>query len=206
MQKLKECNKLNVKQQSSLKEAVMESFDLEQENSYIVEDEIGRALFFAREEAEHGFFFKSLLNAARPFTITVLPRGVKHGIRVKRPFRFYFHKADVELLSGIKIGSVKKRFSVLRRIYSVYDNRDRERFRIIGPLLKPWTFNIFMGQRQIGVIKKNWSGLAKEALTQADDFTLEFPLKLHPGYKLLLLGVVFLIDFVHFEKGPSDKS
>jgi uncharacterized protein YxjI len=206
MQMLKECDKLLIQQQTSLKEAVMESFDLEKENTYIVRDSIGRQMYLATEEAEHGWLFKSFLNASRPFTISVLPSNSRHGIRITRPFRFYFHKASVALLDGKPIGSVKKRFSILRRIYTVYDSKGNERFQIMGPLLKPWTFNIMMGQRRLGVIKKNWSGLAREALTEADNFTLEFPRKLHPGYKLLLLGVVFLIDFVHFERQMSQKS
>ncbi len=183
----------------------MESFDLEKENTYIVSDDLGRELFFAQEEHEHGFFLKSFMNASRPFTISVLPNGIKQGIRVTRPFRFYFHEAEVALLDGKVIGSVKKKFSFFKRIYSVMNNKGQERFQIIDPVFKPWTFNIMQGKRKIGVIKKNWSGLAREALTQADNFTLEFPKKLHPGYKLLLLGVVFLIDFVHFEKSMSDK-
>lgn len=206
MQILKECEKLLIQQQTSLREAVMESFDLEQENTYVVRDGIGRQMFLASEEAEHSWLFKSFLNASRPFTISVLPSNSRHGIRVTRPFRFYFHEADVALLDGKKIGCVKKKFSILRRIYSVYDSKGRERFQIMGPVFKPWTFNIMVGQRQIGVIKKNWSGLAREALTEADNFTLEFPKELHPGLKLLLLGVVFLIDFVHFERQMSQKN
>jgi uncharacterized protein YxjI len=203
---LKECDKLLIQQQTSMKEALMESFDLEKENNYIVRDGIGRQMYLASEEEEHGFFFKSFLNASRPFTISVLPSNSRHGIRVTRPFRFYFHEASVALLDGKPIGSVKKRFSFVRRIYTVYDNKGNEKFQLFGPVFKPWTFNIMMGQRKVGVIKKNWSGLAREALTEADNFTLEFPQKLHPGYKLLLLGVVFLIDFVHFERQMSDKS
>lgn len=205
MPTLKECDKLLIEQQTSLQEAVMESFDLERENTYVVRDSIGRQMFLASEEVEHGWLFKSFLNASRPFNISVRPSNSKHGIRVTRPFRFYFHEASVALLDGKPIGRVKKRFSIFRRIYSVYDGKGRERFQILGPLLKPWTFNIMVGQRHVGVIKKNWSGLAREALTEADNFTLEFPKKLHPGAKLLLLGVVFLIDFVHFERQMSRK-
>jgi uncharacterized protein YxjI len=205
MEELKECNKFIVRQQVSAQEAVMESFDLEQENTYIVSDDIGRELFFAQEEAAHGFLFKSFLNSARPFTISVLPNGPKHGIRVTRPFRFYFHEASVALLDGREIGTVKKKFSFLRRVYSVSERSNREAFRIVGPLLKPWTFEIYHGQRRIGAIRKNWTGLLKEALTQADNFTVEFPQEIHVAHKLLLLGIVFLIDFVHFEKGPSDS-
>ena len=205
MQKLIECNKFIVQQQTSAAEAVMESMDLERENSYKVVDDVGRELFFAQEEFEHGFMFKSFLNAMRPFTISVLPNGIKHGIRVRRPFRFYFHEANIELLDGKPIGKIKKKFARLSRVYSVMTSSGNEKFTITGPLLKPWTFYINYQGRRIGSIKKNWSGLLKEALTQADNFTVEFPRQIHVGHKMLILGAVFLIDFVHFEKGPSDK-
>lgn len=204
MEKLIECDKLTVKQLTSAREAVMESFDLEHENSYSVVDSIGRELFFAQEEYEHGWLFKSFLNASRPFTITVTPNGLRHGITVSRPFRFYFHEADVALSDGRPLGKIKKRFSVLRRVYSVMDRTGQERFRLTGPLFRPWTFHISYGGRRIGAIRKNWSGLLKEALTQADDFTVEFPKRLSVAHKLVLMGAVFLIDFVHFERGATD--
>jgi uncharacterized protein YxjI len=205
MQRLKECDRLVVRQQTSVREAIMESFDLERENVYLVTDDIGRELFYAQEEAEHGYLFKSFLNASRPFTISVLPQGLKHGIRVTRPFRFYFHEASVALLDGRTLGKVKKRFSVFRRIYAVTDSKGRELFRIVGPLLRPWTFHIYYGGRTIGAVRKQWSGLVREAFTEADTFTLEFPMKLQSALKLLLLGTVFLIDFVHFERRASDS-
>ncbi len=203
MPTLTECKQFTVQQQTSVAEAVMESMDIERENSYKVLDDIGRELFFAQEEVEHGFFFKSFLNSARPFTISVLPTNGKQGIRVRRPFRFYFHEASVELLDGKPVGKITKKFSILSRKYSVTTPGGAEKFTLTGPLFKPWTFYINYQDRRIGSIKKNWSGLLKEALTQADNFTVQFPMQIHVGHKLLLLGAVFLIDFVHFEKGPS---
>ena len=49
MKKLIEINKFIVQQQTSAAEAIMESMDLERENSYKVVDDVGRELFFAQE-------------------------------------------------------------------------------------------------------------------------------------------------------------
>ena len=57
-----------------------------------------------------------------------------------------------------------------------------------------------------GCIKKIWSGLAHEALTDSDSFTLQFPPDATVYHKMLLLGAVFLIDFMYFEENHSDDN
>ncbi|XP_064438704.1 phospholipid scramblase 3 isoform X4 [Mirounga angustirostris] len=61
--------------------------------------------------------------------------------------------------------------------------------------------------RSVGRISKQWGGLFQEALTDAEDFGLQFPLDLDVRVKAVLLGATFLIDYMFFEKrggaGPS---
>lgn len=52
---------------------------------------------------------------------------------------------------------------------------------------------------EIGTIRKQWSGLARELYTDADNFSITFPLSLDVRAKAILLGAVFLIDFMYFE-------
>jgi hypothetical protein len=86
------------------------------------------------------------------------------------------------------------------------------RFSLHGPMLRPWTFWIRPpdpADRESGAdpvawhgdgkIAKKWSGLLKESFTDADQFGVEFPEGLDVPSKALLLGAVFLVDFVHFE-------
>jgi len=47
--------------------------------------------------------------------------------------------------------------------------------------------------RSVGRISKQWGGLLQEALTDADDFGLQFPLDLDVRVKAVLLGATFLI-------------
>ena len=70
---------------------------------------------------------------------------------------------------------------------------------IEGPLFHPWTFHIKKQGREVGKILKKWSGLGKEMFTDADTFALSLDPNLEANEKSLLLGAVFLIDFVHFE-------
>lgn len=53
------------------------------------------------------------------------------------------------------------------------------------------------GDVQVGKISKQWSGLAKEAFTDADNFGITFPMDLDVKMKATLLGAVFLIVSIH---------
>ena len=45
----------------------------------------------------------------------------------------------------------------------------------------------------VGQISKQWSGLAKEIFTDADNFGVTFPLDMDVKTKATMLGAVFLI-------------
>lgn len=136
----------------------------------------------------------------RPFTIEINNREGRTALTLERPFRFYFHELEIFQATGELIGTVRRRFGIIRRHYIIYDAFDREVFTLLGPLLHPWTFNIFQNGIEDGKITKKWSGLFKETFSKADDFSVEFPMNADTIQKTLLMGAVFLIDFVHFEK------
>lgn len=55
-------------------------------------------------------------------------------------------------------------------------------------------FKIFaMNGTQIGKITKQWSGILREAFTDADHFGITFPIDLDVSMKAVLLGALFLI-------------
>ena len=56
------------------------------------------------------------------------------------------------------------------------------------------------GSAEVGKISKQWSGLLKEAFTDADIFGINFPIDLDVRMKAVLLGACMLIDFNFFEK------
>ena len=58
---------------------------------------------------------------------------------------------------------------------------------------------------EVGVITKEFSGMAKELFTDADNFSVTFPLDLDARVKATMLGAVFLIDFNFFETPPDRK-
>jgi len=170
----------------------------ETKNKYAVSDTSGKDLYFAAEDAG-SVIVRMFLKAWRPFTIVVLDENGKEVLRIKRPFRFYFHQAEVVDSQGRSLGLIRKNFSLVRRKYSVTDSSGNELYELFGPILHPWTFKIRRDGSEEGKITKKWSGLLKESVTDADNFGVEFPPSCDVSNKALLLGAVFLIDFVYFE-------
>ena len=173
----------------------------ETKNKYDVLDHFSNPLLEAQEDGDGALatITRLFLKALRPFTIHLFsPQGA--GLfKLTRPFRFYFHELDVSQANGAPLGKIKRRFALLRRIYSVIDRNGNEIFELFGPLLHPWTFQIKRGGQELGKITKKWSGLVKESFTDADNFGITFPKGADLAQKAILLGAVFLIDFVHFE-------
>ena len=170
----------------------------ETKNRYVVLSEMGNELYYAAEKSS--FLLRMFLKALRPFEIIVARADGSTVLNLERPFRFFFHKLDVRDAQGKLLGTIEREFSLLRRLYRIYSSRGMEMFRLYGPLLHPWTFEIRENDRQVGKITKKWSGLAKEAFTDADNFAVEMPPGKDAETKSVLLGAVFLIDFVHFER------
>jgi len=170
----------------------------ETKNKYVISDLSGRRLFLAAEEAG-SMLLRWFLKALRPFTIAVFSEDGQAVLRVKRPFRFYFHRAEVVDSKGQSLGVIERRFSILRRVYSVLNRSGEEIYQLFGPILHPWTFQIREDGVECGKITKRWSGLLKEGFTDADNFGVIFPADRDVKSKALFLGAVFLIDFAHFE-------
>jgi uncharacterized protein YxjI len=169
----------------------------ETRNSYAVMDPTGAELF-AAAEVGGSFLGRNFLKSLRPFTIHLV------DLQGNQPFRFYFQRLEVAGADGRPVGSIQRRFSLLRRIFTVQDAAGNDVFELFGPILHPWTFQIRQQGMEIGKITKKWSGLFKEAATDADNFGVTFPSDADVQAKALLLGAVFLIDFCYFEdKGGS---
>lgn len=174
----------------------------EQRNKYLVSDPAGIDLYAALEEGG-STLARLFLRSLRPFRIQVVGLDRKPVLHLRRPFRWCFHELEVRDAQQRKLGTLRRQFSVVRRIYSVQDPNGMEAYRLYGPLLHPWTFEIRQGEKIVGRIVKKWTGVTKEALTDADTFGLTFPGGCTPQLKAVLLGAVLLIDFVHFENSSG---
>ena len=142
---------------------------------------------------------RSFLSAYRPFEINLWDLQNNHILELKRPFRFYFHKMSIADGAEIKVGTIVREFSIINKKFSVLDGRGKQIMSIHGPLIRPWTFFVKRAEREIGKISKQWGGLLKEIYTDADTFGVKFNKDIDKNSKYILLGAVFLIDFLYFE-------
>ncbi len=186
---------------------VVESLELmtsfEGRNRYKFQSPAGQDLAYA-EESDTGLggaVMRNLFSTSRSFTMGISIHNTPDVIQVNRQFEFIFSRIKVSDGSG-PVGEVNQKFSILTRKYELVPYFDGRRLEISGPLFKPWTFNILDGSgRQVGSIKKKWSGLMKEAFTKADtfDISLDGP-DLKPAEKKLIFAAAIAIDIDHFEK------
>ena len=56
---------------------------------------------------------------------------------------------------------------------------------------------------KVGRVTKQWTGVIKEALSDADNFGITFPMDLDVKVKASLLAACLLIDFMFFEERQS---
>jgi hypothetical protein len=198
LERLAAADALFIKQQVERLEAFT---GWETPNQYAISDSMNNVLFYAAEKSDSfaELLSRLFLKAARPFTIHVVTPSGEPVVSLERPFRFFFHEVNVIGPRGEHLGTVEKQFTLLNRIYRVTDEKSGETFEIYGPMWRPWTFKIRRNGHECGMIKKKWSGALKEMFTDADSFGIEFPRDIDARRKAVLLGAVFLVDFVHFE-------
>ncbi len=165
---------------------------------YSITNESDDKLFVASVEGGGLAFLLNLLHITRPFTAHITDSEKRNCLTIKSPFNFYFKKVEITDSSGQKIGEVRKKISFLQRSYSAYDHLGNKICDLTTPLFKAWEFNIIKNGKKDGKITKKWKGFGKEMFTVSDTFGVIFP-ESSVKEKAVLLGAVFLIDFVHFE-------
>lgn len=194
--------RLSVRQRKRWLE-ILTSFDAR--NTYAVYDEYGNPVLNVQEQGKgFGNFMKRIfLGAFRPFTSHVEDLvGQRQVLHLRRPFRFYFHRLEVRDSEGNPLGAIQRRWTWLRRKYTVEGPHGQEVATLFGPVFRPWTFKILLpgnDKQEVGLVQKKWSGLAKELFTQADNFWIQFEQIQDPGLRALLFSSTVLIDVVHFE-------
>ena len=174
----------------------------ETRNRYEIDDGSGAPILYAGEMGGGigGFLLRRWLGGKRPFTIEVKDGSGATVLTVKRPWRFFFARAEILDASGRVIGAIQQRWSFFSRKYTVEGPTGAVGAELYGPFFKPWTFEVQVRGQTVGKIAKRWSGMLKEAFTDADNFGLELWPQVDDRLRPLCLGATFLIDFVHFEK------
>ncbi len=170
----------------------------ETKNRYVVTTEDGNTLYQAGEVGT-GWLSRNFLKNKRPFTIEIRDDAGDLSYKLVRPWRWFFSGATVQGKGGSILATVEQRFKIFSRLYSIYGADGTEIAQLRGPFFKPWTFQLLVDGAIVGSIKKKWSGLLKEAFSDADNFRVEMGSAMDPSLRAVMLATTFFIDFLHFE-------
>jgi uncharacterized protein YxjI len=150
------------------------------------------------------FLKRTFLGPLRPFEVLVTDSKTNESVlALRRPFRFFLHRLEVATAAGERLGAIQRRWSWLRRIYVIEDANGQVIADIFGPILRPWTFELRVNEKVLGTITKKWSGLFKEAFSDADNFGVDLGALQDPQLKTLAFAATVLIDVCHFERSKG---
>ncbi|MCY1036642.1 phospholipid scramblase-related protein, partial [Corallococcus sp. BB11-1] len=90
-------------------------------NRYEVVGDDGHPLFFAGEVGGGVglFLLRSFLKAKRPFTMEIKDARGQTLLRLRRPWRFWLSRMEVEDGEGRHLGAIQQRFRFFTRAYDV---------------------------------------------------------------------------------------
>ncbi|OXA52349.1 phospholipid scramblase 1 isoform X2 [Folsomia candida] len=204
-----------VKQKIELLEAIV---GCETRNRYVIMNDQGEELFKAEEESD--CCTRQCCGPLRPFELTIRDANDQDVITFSRPlacglccFPCCLQSIAVYAPLGQLAGTVEQEWTWWTPKFTVKNWDGVDIFKIVGPCctlacFSDVEFQIFSSKMEndetistdeIGRISKKWGGLAREMLTDADNFGISFPVDLDVRLKAVLLGALFLIDFMYFE-------
>lgn len=186
---------------------LLEFAGLETRNKFEIQSPEGQTIGFAAEQG-HGMgaaVARMFLGHWRTFEVHVFDAERRLRLIALHPWRFFFQRLEIRGAEGQPLGSLQQRFSILSKRFDVQDPHGRVVMTCASPLWKPWTFPFRRDGRDVASVSKRWSGLLKEAFTDADNFLIEFadPSLSEDDRSLLLVAGVF-IDLQYFEKRANN--
>ena len=181
----------------------------ETENKYVVRNALGQNVYGAFEQSDCcGRYWCGNI---RSFDMNIVDNLGHEVIHLNRPlacgsccFPCCLQKLEVSSPPGNLIGSVEQEWSIFPK-FSIKDASGKTVLKLSGPFCtisccRDVVFDLFSsdGETKVGQINKQWSGFAREAFTDADNFGISFPMDLDVKIKAVLLGACFLIVTLFF--------
>ena len=169
-------------------------------NRYGVSTPEGSQLMYAYEDS--GGISRQFMGSHRPLSIHVVDGGGGQVMSASRGFFWFRSHLYVNDAAGRPVGSLRKRITFLSRKFSLMDANGGQIAQIKGSIFRPHTFIVESGGgEEIGRVTKQWSGMAREAFTDADSFRVQFgDPERSQSFRLLVLAAAFAIDLEYFEK------
>lgn len=188
----------------------------ETENKYEIKNSMGQKIYFAEEDS--GCCGRCCCGNARAWDVNILDNFQKPVMRLSRGlkcshccFPCCLQEVEVQAPVGTTIGYVTQDWSICRSYFTIHDAEKKPVLKIKGPCY--WRCKCFgdipfevltLDGQKVGRVTKQWTGLVKEALSDADNFGITFPMDLDVKVKASLLAACLLIDFMFFEERQSE--
>ncbi|CAB3377825.1 Hypothetical predicted protein [Cloeon dipterum] len=181
-------------------------------NKFSIKNSMGQKIYSAKESS--GCLVRNCCGTNRPFDMKIYDNFGNMVIHLHRPFACqscccpcWLQSMEVTAPPGTLVGTVEQDWSIWTPHFSIKDAAGNVVLKIKGPfctysLCGDVEFKVLSadGEREVGMISKQWSGIAREAFTDADIFGISFPMDLDVRMKAVMLGACFLIDAMFFEK------
>ncbi|OFZ17527.1 MAG: hypothetical protein A2X86_03445 [Bdellovibrionales bacterium GWA2_49_15] len=175
----------------------------ETRNKYQIQDDKGIDLGFAAEQQKGllGLILRQLLGHWRTFDIYIYDQARQNVLIAHHPFRFFFQRLEIRTKEGNPLGAIQQRFAFFHKRFDVENAKGQVLLEVASPIWKIWTFQFRKKDRQVAQVTKKWSGLLAEALTDKDNFLVEFQdAGLTAEERVLVLSAALFIDLQYFER------
>jgi len=186
-------------------------------NKYKVLNTLGQQVFYLKEEFE--CCAGQCGGGHRPFNMKVLDNNNQAVMNFYRPFNCSGclcpccqQEMEVSAPPGNVIGFIRENWTFCSPKFTIYAADQTTAILVIkGPSCTcscgDVEFQVLdaTGEEVLGNITKKWSGYVNEAFTDADNFSISFPMDLDVNAKGTLLGMLMLIDFLYFEQSGQSK-
>ncbi|GIQ86253.1 scramblase [Kipferlia bialata] len=195
---------LRIKQQKKAREIIL-GFDTQQ--TFRIQDMEGQDVLFAKESSDGcGRFW---CQNQRKYTMALHMMDRTTLCEYDRPLRCqapWCGKKLQELsgatIDGRPLGSLKQLHGWFKANLEIRDAQGRHVYTIVKEGLKTrYTYNIVEAGTDniVGLIKKRWEGIVREAFTDKDTFCLTFPPEADAEMRAFLVGACILVDYIYFE-------
>jgi len=219
---LTQIDALFVNQQVELMEVIT---GFETNNKYSILNAYGQQVYFALEDS--GTCMRLCCGPKRGFTINIVDNSQQLVMKISRAFKCCAgccwcagccdccsHEVRVESANGELLGYVEQAGSFWKPRFNILDTDKKKVLKIEGPCCImngpcctcDTDFQLIATDGScIGKISKKYAGFVREMATDADRFSINFPMDLSVSCKATLLACLFLIDFMFFESNQNNN-
>ncbi|XP_046384282.1 phospholipid scramblase 2-like [Ischnura elegans] len=185
----------------------------ETRNKFTLVNNLGQIIYEAEEESD--CLIRFCFGRIRPYEMEVRDN---HGNRIIHIYRrlacdsclfpCYLQKIEVSSADGAVLGTVEQEWSICIPKFTIRDISGNVILRLRGPCItsscccQDVVFDLLSadGETEVGHVSKQFSGVITELFTDADRFGVQFPIDLDVRVKAVVLGAVFLINSMFFER------